>query len=314
MQISLEKIKSLLFENPEIRKKIERDYNFYKTPENIDEFSSLLISSLNQPVKDIYRDITNSELFEAAVKSLGSNSRAWSVFISSEPELREVLFHYNPAKVYENRMTLKRTLRDYFPGQTCTNDVRAILLWAEKLTRIENYYSRYIKEIVKSFESLHKHLYNEVINKELLFICVAGFFANPPSKWIGEKFLSNINLKEEYSNLKFEGMGYPLTSEFLRNLGWNGFKPDRHIKRLFQYWFDCDNFISQQEINRCFELIGRKNKDLGEFIKYSLIGYKISPQNIYYSEVDNFIWALGAYVIKKGKENNYDPKDFYNIP
>lgn len=30
---------------------------------------------------------------------------------------------------------------------------------------------------------------------------------------------------------------------------------------------------------------------------------KITPADLSFSEVDNFIWASGAYVLKKGKEN-----------
>ncbi|MED3552097.1 hypothetical protein [Cytobacillus praedii] len=314
MELNLNKLKELLYENQAIRTKIQQDYGFERDPKNIDEFSRLLISSLNQPVRDINREISNSELFEAAVKSLGSNSRNWVTFISKEESLRTQLFNYDPLKTYENSNSLVNDLRPFFPGQSCSNDVNAVLKWAKKLSNIENYYSEYIKQVMNGFNKLHQNKFNVEIDEKNLFICIAGFFANPPSKWEGEEFLSCIDLHRDFAVLKFYGMGYPLTSEFLRNLGWNGFKPDRHIKRLFDNWLDVENILPVSEIKFLLDINGRKNKDLIDYIKYSLIGHKISPKNISLSEVDNFVWAVGAYVIKKGKESNYDSDVLFRIP
>lgn len=314
MILNLNRLKELLYSDITVRNKIQKDYGFTNIPDNMDDFSNLLLSALNQSIKNIRRDISNSELFEAAVKSIGSNSRNWVTFISKEKSLKATLFNYNPLKVHEKRHELMTDLRPYFPGQSCSNDIKAILKWAEKLTLQQNYYSTYIKQIMNGFEKLHQIKYNSAIDDHNLFICVAGFFANPPLKWEGQIYLNQIDLDKDNHLLKFDGMGYPLSSEFLRNLGWNGFKPDRHIKRLFDHWLRSQEIVTKNEINRILDLNGRKNKDLKEFIKYSLIGQKISPKEMSYSQIDNIVWAIGAYVIKKGKENNYKTNSFFKIP
>lgn len=305
MILNLDKLKELLYTDEKVRNKIQNDYAFTEIPKDINDFSNLLISSLNQPVKDIRREISNNEVFEAAVKSLGSNSRNWITFISKEESLKSTLFDYDPIKVHNNSKELMTTLRPYFPGQSCSNDVKAVLHWAEKLTIINNFYSSYIREIMDVYEKLHQMKYNTKIDDKNLFICVAGFFASPPSTWEGQKYLDQIDLKKDRDLLKFNGMKYPLSSEFLRNLGWNGFKPDRHIIRLLDSWLGDQEIVTENEINYLLELIGSRNKELKEFVKYSLIGQAISPNGMSYSQIDNIIWTVGANVIIKGKEKNY---------
>jgi hypothetical protein len=52
-------------------------------------------------------------------------------------------------------------------------------------------------------------------------------------------------------------------------------------------------------------MLNSRKKDLNDFIKYSLIGHQITPNHLKYSEIDNLIWAFGAYVAKKGKESDF---------
>jgi hypothetical protein len=109
------------------------------------------------------------------------------------------------------------------------------------------------------------------------------------------------------------GMGLPLTSEFLRNLGWSGFKPDRHIRRLFDRWFGQME-PDRVRVQRTERLISEAMKvlvpshtvchrpALRTHLRYSLLGVAASPDGISYSSVDNLVWLLGAYVEKKGRE------------
>jgi hypothetical protein len=99
-------------------------------------------------------------------------------------------------------------------------------------------------------------------------------------------------------------MGYVLTSEFLRNLHWNGFKPDRHIKRLIDRWFPGGGATVQDRVTRLHSLVGRRRKDLETYLTYSLVGISASPPGIPLSQVDNLVWLLGAYVEKKGRESS----------
>jgi hypothetical protein len=100
-------------------------------------------------------------------------------------------------------------------------------------------------------------------------------------------------------------MGYALASEFLRNLGWTGFKPDRHVKRLFDNWLPNGTVEVEKEAQDLAQLIGHKDKDLYTYLAYSRLGVRVSPPSVPLSHVDNLVWLLGAYVEKKGKESDH---------
>ena len=91
--------------------------------------------------------------------------------------------------------------------------------------------------------------------------------------------------------------------ETLRNLRWSGFKPDRHIKRLFRLWFPDVIEACTTHAQDLAKMIYSSSKDCREFLTFSLAGMAVTPQGHSFTEVDNLIWALGAYVEKKGKES-----------
>ena len=55
----------------------------------------------------------------------------------------------------------------------------------------------------------------------------------------------------------------------------SGFKPDRHIQRLFDRWYPQGTAQVKPEIERLQRLIGRKIKDLGSYLTYSLVGISL---------------------------------------
>lgn len=108
---------------------------------------------------------------------------------------------------------------------------------------------------------------------------------------------------------KAPGMRPVLASEFLRNLGWNGFKPDRHVQRLLSRW--CPEFVAEQDgrVDELCGILGTQAKDVRGFLRFSLAGIGLAPPDWLLSHVDNLVWALGAYVEKKGKESDRDYLD-----
>jgi hypothetical protein len=50
-------------------------------------------------------------------------------------------------------------------------------------------------------------------------------------------------------------------------------------------------------------IIGHRDPDLIKNLKFSLAGIEICPEGCHYSEIDNLIWMLGAYVLKKREES-----------
>lgn len=57
-------------------------------------------------------------------------------------------------------------------------------------------------------------------------------------------------------------MGFALGSEFLRNLGWNGFKPDRHNRRLLNSCVPALVRAQRDDAVALASLAGRKSKDV----------------------------------------------------
>ena len=107
---------------------------------------------------------------------------------------------------------------------------------------------------------------------------------------------------------KFRGMGFPIACEFLRNLGWSGFKPDVHITRLFDHWthtlgLPIDDF--RPRATELADLAGRgRSSEMTRHAQYSLAGIDLTPADITVSEADNLIWLLGKYIERRGRESN----------
>jgi hypothetical protein len=289
MRANLQLIKQRLFDCA--RERIARDYQF-NVPGSPDELSEQVLRSLDQQAFEnaVNQEYENDFIFRAVVRTIGNNSRKWTTFLAMESNISRVLSNYcveevvkNPPKCFE--------LAKLLPGQTATADASAVLNWAQMLSENHHYYAnvaRAAREIHQRFgECEGEHL---TLNK--LFLCVVAHFADPSRR---------------AKDRKWWGMGFTLGSEFLRNLHWNGFKPDRHIKRLLNRWTDgqVDVLPAAREVQR---VIRRSDAALLDNLRWSLIGMEITPDDhrANFSQFDNLIWLLGVYVEKKGKESEYN--------
>jgi|GEM_PF-6514980 len=105
--------------------------------------------------------------------------------------------------------------------------------------------------------------------------------------------------------VKVPGMGPTLASEFLRNLGWQGFKPDRHVMRLFDYWRQSDRSWdplverARADVDDITSRLPQQSKAIGTFLFYSRLGELASPSDIPLSRADQLVWLYGAFVLKK---------------
>jgi hypothetical protein len=279
MQANLWLIKPRLFDCA--RAKIARDYRLNE-PATPEDLSEQVLQSLDQRAFEnpLDREYDNNEIFRAVVRALGSNNRSWRSFLVNHDEIEQLLFGYRVEKVRQhppNLLDLARLL----PGQTGRADARAILHWMNRLAETRNYYAAIVRaaaEIQNRFKDRDGHF----MPFHNLFLCIVAHFTN-----------------DRMQSRKWPGMGFALGSEFLRNLHWNGFKPDRHIKRLLSHWTK-DQIDVHQATERLQFVIGRKDRALLDNLSSSLIGMEITPK--YYkanlSQVDNLIWLLGAYVEK----------------
>lgn len=287
MKVNINRIADRLFET-EAKKKIVRDYCIPE-PQSSEDLVKLVLDKLNQRACEhpLEQEFTNNQVFEAAVRALASNSRNWSTFLKNKEKIAAKLSQFLVEEVAK-RPPPCFELAELLPGQTSGADACAILSWANFLSELQgkNYYS----DIIKSeSERLRARLGSSGVASHELFLCVVAHFTDPSSKARGRKW---------------PGMGFALGSEFLRNLHWNGFKPDRHIRRLLSLWVKEQNVDREVEVLK--KVIGRGGQELLGNLRLSLVGASISPDDYRsnYSQIDNRIWLLGAYVEKKGHESN----------
>ena len=296
MKIDLDKIQDRLFEKDAVRGRILRDFGVTKVPVDAGDFVRLIIDALKQPVatQPLAQTLTNVEVFRAAVWALGSNSRNWCDFVKTEGQLRILLEQYAPLAAIQSLKRRPRLLDDiklYLKGQTSSRDSENVLRWARLLSENGNFYAEIVR-VGQKLQQDYGAFNNEMIDDFDLSLCMVGHFADRSCSKEG----------------KFPGMSYALASEFFKNLGWSTFKPDRHIKRLFDRWFSdqAANLINQKKLGSLESLIlgGRKSAELRTFLKYSLLGKTVSPVGSIFSQVDNKVWLLGKYVERKGKETS----------
>ena len=293
-----------------VKQKIIDDYNLDKnsiiSPKLL---ADAIINLLDQKtIEDPEsKQYSNIEVFENAVKAIGSNSRKWATFLAFEGDIKKLLSCYNPERINITG-DLEKKLIELLKGQTCSKDAKAIIKWAERLC-----------DSRKIFYESVKRLYYAVINaagqnsiklrKHEVTLCIICLLAKGSiKKWNGLKVLEDDHYFSNGNNIKLHGMGFALASEFLRNMGWNAFKPDRHIIRLFNHWKEKAKMrIPSEEdyrIKKIREVIGRNDQETIDFLRYSLAGFYHTPNDYTYSQVDNLIWMLGAYVETKGNESN----------
>ena len=296
MKIDLERVQSRLFENETVRTRILKDFGIAQNPVNAKHFIGLVVDALKQPVaaEPLEQAVTNGEVFRAAVWALGSNSRNWCLFLRNETQIRILLEGYDPQAAllsFDRHPDILNKIESYLVGQTSSHDAQSIFMWALILSKRRDFY----KEIVRAgqkFRDDYKTLHAETLDDFDLALCMVGHFADERCSGV----------------YKFPGMQCILASEFFKNLGWSGFKPDRHVQRLFDRWFSQQNMmlINQAKLVSFESLIlgGKKSKELRTFLEYSMLGKTVSPAGSIFSQVDNMLWLLGKYIETKGKETS----------
>lgn len=272
-----------------IRERIARDYALpaAEAAGSPLEFVNAIINSFDQaPVDDPLRPLSNNEVFKAATLALGSNSRSWATFLQSRDKLAEALGGYDPVQA---RFVDTEVVAALLPGTTSRGDAKAIRQWADLLAECEERGENYYDQVIALANTFAERAAGKGVElpAERLMLCVVGHLIDqPPTRWDGPRVG------------KLPGMRFALGSEFFRNLGWNGFKPDRHVIRLLNGW--VGELVNQQTgtADALVRLAGRNSRGLGEIMRYSLAGIAISPSRNY-SRTDNLIWLLGAYVETK---------------
>lgn len=290
MKLNEEAVAEALYRDKKVRCGIASDYGIENVASSPLEFVNQVVEAFKQaPSPDPLARLSNAKVFESAVLALASNSRPWATFLKTKDQLYDALGglelararHADPARVEK-----------FVPRGIGSDDAGAMVKWAKMLAdlddRGENYYDTVIALAKWIEEEAAAAGIIDFPNEHLMLCLVGHLMDGPTKKWKGPRVG------------KLQGMRFPLGSEFFRNLGWNGFKPDRHVIRLLSCW--APELVAQQRktANRLAPLTGRNTAETLEMMSYSLAGIAISPSDNY-SRADNLIWLLGANVEKKRK-------------
>lgn len=291
--INLDLVAERLFENPRIGARIAADYGLVYRPAM--EMAAAMVAAFGQDgaAPNPSPNLSNRVVFRAAVRALASNSRSWSTFLRFETRLESLVAAYDPeatsAAHAAGHLEIAQ-IAQCLPGPTSSADAKAMMAWADLLSQTSDYYT--------SLEHLRHVIAKGIVSQEEVVPMVATVLG-VASPRIVRLYPTPPNL----ASWKLPGMGAVLGSEFLRNLYWRGFKPDRHIKRLLGMWFHDTVRSKAVRATQLAGQIGCARKDVIDFLTFSLVGAAVTPAGHSFTEVDNLMWALGAYVEKKGKES-----------
>lgn len=290
VKLNEEAVAQALFRNEKVRNRIATDYGLENPADSPLEFVDQVVHSFDQaPSPDPLAPLPNATVFEAAVLALASNSRSWATFLKTKSQLYDVL---GGLELAEARDATPATLAKFLTGSTGNSDAGAIVKWAKLLSDLDDKGVNYYDGVIALADWIKDRAtaagIADLPNEHLMLCLVGHLMDEPPKRWAGPRVG------------KLNGMRFALGSEFFRNLGWNGFKPDRHVIRLLDCW--APELVKQQEgiANRLAPLTGRKSAEIGQMMRYSLAGIAISSSENY-SRTDNLIWLLGANVETKRK-------------
>lgn len=298
-------IKAALLEQPRVRARLSRDYGLAAHFDDESFFAALLAALDQKPIADpLNHALGPAAVYRAAVHSLGSNSRAWVSFIKREPELAALLCGYDPGAVADEVQSgalSADAIRQFFPGVTGRADAKAALDWALRLSARD--FPQEVRSLYDAITVRRQAIGAGAVDPSHRMPMIVAFLAKPPAAWSGAEFLCEDTRPLAASEWKLAGMGAILGSEFFRNLGWSGFKPDRHVKRFLLLWAPEVVEKAAPGARRLADIIAVRDRETVEFLTYSLAGQALTPEGVEHSVADNLVWALGAAVEKKGKES-----------
>lgn len=176
-----------------------------------------------------------------------------------------------------------------------------MLRWAERLSKRD--FGAETQAVAAALDRLHDEQVEGPLPRDHRMPTIVLLLANPRVRWTGWNLLPAEVAALGADGLALPGMGPTLGSELFRNLRWSGFKPDRHVMRLLDRWTPEVVEAQESAARQLAAIAGRRDAPAIEFLQYSLAGQAVTPPGTAFSVADNLIWALGAYVEKKGRES-----------
>ena len=297
--ISPEVLSSGIFDDERIAERIRRDYGIE---------ARLVGPILRDAVFDALGQLeseneerlwSREELLLAAVRAVASNSRSWARVRKVLPEVESIALGglFTPLTPDD-----VRRVGEQLGGQTGNADARAIAKWVECI-QLGVDVGRVLRE---TRSSLSASLVGPAKSSPMLVIGVATVIG------CGRK-PSNLDSRFAF---KAPGMGPALSAEFLRNLGWPTFKPDRHIARLFREWLS-DSTLWVDAWHDTFALANllrfRSTPQIStgfadgpptprEVLHLARLGEMVTPPGWSLNRMDQLVWLTGVYLHPKGRD------------
>lgn len=225
----------------------------------------------------IPKDVDNAKILKAAALALASNQRRWEDV--KEDDLIDAL--KNPC----DDDSLRKSLSACLKGGTVESDVTAMIKWRALLQHYPSFAEEVLDPIVSRFinapalEDDNEHGLSDVEKTAL----------------ISASFVEKKNDRcPEICNKIAIGMLVPLASEFFRNLGRPGFKPDRHIKALLTLWMPN----LPQAMKRAEQLNQRhflnRTQERVRMLAYCILGDWFTRGEEDKTRADQIIWTYGS--------------------
>jgi len=220
----------------------------------------------------IPRSVNNYEVLKAAVLAIASNQRKWSEV--NDKGLVEAI------KNGGDDETLRARLENCLPGGSPGKDVAAMLTWRRTLEACPRFAETVLDPIVSEFLHLRGLEDHE-----------GGLSDVEKTALIAARF---VDAKDGLNKKIASRMGLPLASEFFRNLGRPGFKPDIHIKALLGLW--VPEF--REAMNRAKLLESRyfttKSGERKRLLAYCILADRFTENEKDKMRADQIIWLFGS--------------------
>jgi hypothetical protein len=308
-EIPIQIIRDLLFSNPVLRQHVMSDFGIGPTS-GPGQFSTALVEKLDQSSvrSPETQHPSHQAVFQSAVFAIASGGFSWSEFLRDvEPRLRSVLSSpteteaatrcYDPEHVAKKAddeefiSTLANLLRGTGPGQKA----EAVIKWADLLSKNPDFYR---DVITATFDKVEVQLPNNlgVQFYPVVVLCMSGIFSNPIGSW-------------SQTVPKFPGMRVPIACEFLRNLGWDAYKPDTHVMWAIEQWLPhLSEFEPAVAVfrDKIIDIIESRDNEILKPIEaglYAVLSTPIGPYCSTYSEADNLLWAFTRYARLESSKN-----------
>jgi len=229
--------------------------------------------------------VDNDQVLKAAVLAIASNQRKWSAV--NDKRLVEAI------KSGGDDKTLRICLKECIPGGFPEKDVAAMLTWRRTLEACPRFAETVLDPIVSQFLNLPGPEDRErgLSNIEKTALMAARF----------------VDVKDGLNKKIANRMGFTLASEFFRNLGRPGFKPDIHIKALLGLWApEYPKAMKRATLleSRYFK---SKSEERKRLLAYCILADWFTTNENDKMRADQIIWLYGSVTTSDAASRIFPP-------